>query len=79
MSQATSRCTVAGACPAAARAPGFEFAWIAAAVQRLADRWRRLQAVRELNRLGDRHLRDIGIVRGDIEAIVGEMISRRRR
>jgi uncharacterized protein YjiS (DUF1127 family) len=78
MSQATSRCTVAGACPAATRAPGFEFEWTAAAVRWAADRWNRIHAVRELNRLGDRHLRDIGIVRGDIEAIVDEMISRRR-
>ena len=79
MSQATSRCTVADVYrPQAKRAPGFEFEWITAAAHWAADRWHRLQAVRELNRLGDRHLRDIGIVRGDIEAIVDEMINRRR-
>lgn len=79
MAQATSRCTVAGSySPAAKRATGSEFEWIAAAVHWAADRWNRLQAVRELNRLGDRHLHDIGIVRGDIEGIVDEMISRRR-
>jgi uncharacterized protein YjiS (DUF1127 family) len=39
-------------------------------VIRFLRRWRRYnQSVRELSRLGDRELADIGITRGDIAAV----------
>lgn len=81
MSQATSRCTVAGPYrPPATPARDVAFGGFAAALRALVDHWQRVQAIRELNRLSDRHLRDIGIVaRADIETIADEMIRRRRR
>jgi len=39
------------------------FAWFAAALARLGRPRRRRGAIRELDRLGDRELRDIGIER----------------
>lgn len=81
MSQATSRATQAASAYRQARPlrdPGI--GGLAAPLHWLADQWRRLQAIRELNRLSDHHLRDIGIsARGDIEAIAEAMIRRRRR
>jgi uncharacterized protein YjiS (DUF1127 family) len=79
MNQATSRCTLAGAYRAPApAASGTAIGRLAAAVGWFVDQWRRTQAIRELNRLSDHHLRDIGIARADIEAVAEEMIRRRR-
>ena len=36
-------------------------------------------SVKELQRLGDRQLQDIGIERREIEALVDDMLARRRR
>ena len=36
-------------------------------------------AVKELQRLGDRQLQDIGVERHEIEALVDDMLARRRR
>jgi uncharacterized protein YjiS (DUF1127 family) len=63
----------------ATRAPGLP-AWgyvtrLAAAVARFARPRRRRAAIRDLHRLGDRALRDIGIGRGEIDAIVDEMMG----
>ena len=85
MSQATCLCA-----PPDARAPGrvrpatrtsglpawSYVAWLAAAVHRLARPRRRRAAIRDLHRLGDRELRDIGIDRGEIDSIVDEMMER---
>lgn len=81
MSQATSRATLTGAYRPSAT-PGFDlnFGRLTVPLRWLIDRRRRAQAIRELNRLSDRHLLDIGIAaRGDIEAIVEAMVRRRRR
>jgi uncharacterized protein YjiS (DUF1127 family) len=48
---------------------------LAAALDRLARYWRRRAAIRDLHRLGDRELRDIGIGRGEIDSIVDEMME----
>ena len=48
-------------------------AWLAAAFERLARPWRRRESIRELQRLSDRELHDIGIARGEIESIVDEL------
>ena len=53
-------------------------AWLAAARERLARPWRRRAAIRELVRLGDGALRDIGIERGEIEDVVDELMRTRR-
>jgi len=53
--------------------------WLAAALDRLARPWRRRAAIRELDRLGDRALRDIGIERGDVEAVVDELMKSSRK
>jgi uncharacterized protein YjiS (DUF1127 family) len=46
---------------------------LAAAVGRLALHWRRRASIRDLHRLGDCELRDIGIDRGGIDAIIDEL------
>jgi len=51
-------------------------AWLAAAFDRLARPWRRRESIRELHRLSDRELRDIGIARGEIEGVVNELMTR---
>jgi uncharacterized protein YjiS (DUF1127 family) len=73
MSYISSHCTVAGQRPAA-REPGLA----AAALLWLRDRWRHTQAIRDLSRLSDRHLEDIGISRADIADVATEMVRRRR-
>ncbi len=45
---------------------------------RLSDRARRLKAVNELENLSDRHLRDIGVERGQIGAIAEREIAKLR-
>ncbi|MGH6927019.1 MAG: DUF1127 domain-containing protein [Dongiaceae bacterium] len=81
MFQATSRATSAGAYRSPATpAPQSGFGGLTVPLHWLVDHWQRIQAIRELNRLSDRHLRDIGIAaRGDIDTIADEMIRRRRR
>jgi uncharacterized protein YjiS (DUF1127 family) len=81
MSQASSRATPAGAYrPTAKPVLDLSFGGLAAPLLWLIDQWRRVQVIRELNRLSDHHLRDIGIsARGDIETIAEAMIHRRRR
>jgi uncharacterized protein YjiS (DUF1127 family) len=44
-------------------------------VRRLADEWRRRAIIRELQRLDDRLLRDIGISRGEIEEFTDAMLT----
>lgn len=79
MSQASSRCTVAGAYPpVAARPRDLESGPFAAVFRRLMDQWRRTAVIRQLNRLSDHHLRDIGIERGEIESVAEDMVKRRR-
>ena len=84
MSQATCLCAppdarAPGRMLPATRAPGLPdrgyVARLAAAVDRLTLHWRRRTAIRDLRRLGDCELRDIGIDRGEIDAIVDEMME----
>ncbi len=82
MSQATtSRATLAGPYrPTAKSVLDLNLGGLAAPLLWLIDQWRRVQVIRELNRLSDHHLRDIGIsARGDIETIAEAMTRRRRR
>jgi len=84
MSQATCLCAppdarAPGRVRPSTRPPGLQ-AWgyvtrLAAAVGRLSRPRRRRAAIRDLHRLGDRALRDIGIDRGEIDAIVDEMME----
>jgi uncharacterized protein YjiS (DUF1127 family) len=66
----------------ATRTPGLPargyVAWLAAAIDRLTLHRRRRAAIRDLHRLCDCDLRDIGIERGEIDAIVDEMMEIRR-
>jgi uncharacterized protein YjiS (DUF1127 family) len=80
MSQVTSRATLAGTYrPPARPVRDPNLGGFAAPLRWLIDQWQRVQAIRELNRLSDHHLQDIGITaRGDIETIADEMIRRRR-
>jgi uncharacterized protein YjiS (DUF1127 family) len=78
MSQ-TSHATLAGAYRPSAQAAS-DLGGLTLSLRWLIDRWRRAQVIRELNRLSDHHLQDIGITaRGDIETIADAMIRRRRR
>jgi uncharacterized protein YjiS (DUF1127 family) len=79
MIRTTSRCapTSAHGTPAA-RAPA-RSGGIAGAFRWLTDEWRRAEAIRELNRLSDHHLKDIGIARADIESVAEVMIRRHNR
>lgn len=45
---------------------------------RLANWFRRGRAIDTLNGLSDRHLRDIGVARGDIETVIDREIGRYR-
>jgi uncharacterized protein YjiS (DUF1127 family) len=68
------RCTIAAyvrsAGPIAARLRLQGKTMILTNVLRFLRRWRRYnQSIRELSRLGDRELADIGISRGDIPAV----------
>jgi uncharacterized protein YjiS (DUF1127 family) len=84
MSQATCLSAPPDACAPgrvrpATRTPGLParryVARLAAAVDRLTVHWRRRTAIRDLHRLGDCDLRDIGIERGEIDAVVDEMME----
>jgi uncharacterized protein YjiS (DUF1127 family) len=44
-------------------------------LRRLVDQWRRPAIIRELQRLDDRLLRDIGISRGEIEEFTDAMLT----
>jgi uncharacterized protein YjiS (DUF1127 family) len=44
----------------------------------LQDEWRRGAVIRELNRLNDHYLDDIGINRNDIDSIADTMVKRLR-
>jgi uncharacterized protein YjiS (DUF1127 family) len=48
-------------------------------VRRLGDEWRRRAIIRELQRLDDRLLRDIGISRGEIEEFTDAMLTAHRQ
>jgi uncharacterized protein YjiS (DUF1127 family) len=86
MSQATT-CPVAppascmpagrGAAARAGRPDRRQITWFAAALDRLARPWRRGAAIRELQCLDDRALRDIGIERGEVDAVVDELMRGR--
>jgi uncharacterized protein YjiS (DUF1127 family) len=79
MTQATARCSAAGAYRAPTKPViALDVDRFTAALRWPINLWRRAQAIRQLSRLNDRHLQDIGIIRGDIEAIADEMIRRRR-
>jgi uncharacterized protein YjiS (DUF1127 family) len=80
MVEASSRCAVADSYHPPASTCDVPSGGFAALLRGLADRWERARAIRDLNRLSDRYLRDIGIAaRGDIETIADAMIRRRRR
>jgi uncharacterized protein YjiS (DUF1127 family) len=87
MSQATCHAAPLRACtPAVGRARARnalpaqrDLTGFAAALDRLARLWRRRAAIRELDRLSDRELRDIGIERGDVEAVVDELMTSSRK
>jgi len=88
MSQATCPCVPPGACTPGRGRPttlvsGLQAAhpatWLAAILDRLAAPWRRRTAIRDLHRLGDSDLRDIGIERGEIDSIVDDLMDRRLR
>jgi uncharacterized protein YjiS (DUF1127 family) len=81
MSEALSTCHPPAACSAApARAsqpltwPGR--AWFASARRWLAEGRRRRAAIRELQRMSDDQLRDIGIARDAIEEVVDTLMAR---
>jgi len=50
-----------------------------AAIRGFIDRSRRRQTIRELRKLGDHRLRDIGIEPGQVEAIADDMVRRLRQ
>jgi len=50
-----------------------DLAWAPALLRRLVRLWQRRAAVRELRRLSDRELRDLGIVRGQIEDVAAAL------
>lgn len=79
MAEAGSRCTVAGTYRAPSPARDDASGGFAALLRGLAERRERTRAIRALNRLGDRHLLDLGIARADIETIVDGLMHRRRR
>jgi uncharacterized protein YjiS (DUF1127 family) len=86
MSQAThcTRLGVGESVETGARGIGFQhLQWLGAAplvaaIHWLEDGWRRRQVIRELNRLDDRELRDIGFVRGEIEEVADAAVKRFR-
>lgn len=51
---------------------------LAWAPQMIADLWTRWLVIRELRRLNDHLLRDIGVARPDIEAFVDAALAERR-
>ena len=81
MVEASSCCTVAVAVVDRPPAPtrGIASGRFTALLRSLADQWERARVIRELRRLGDHHLQDIGIARADIEGIADAMIRRRQR
>jgi len=83
MSDAMSTCHPPAACsPAPTRVslplawPGR--AWFAAARRWFAEGRRRRAAIRELQRVSDGQLRDIGIARDEIEEVVDALMARGR-
>jgi uncharacterized protein YjiS (DUF1127 family) len=52
---------------------------VGSVMARLADGWHRQQAIRTLRALDDRQLRDLGIERGQIEAVADGLIVSQRR
>ena len=83
MSKTMSSCHPAATCSAApARAtlqliwPGR--AWFASARRWFAEGRRRRAAIRELQRVSDGQLRDIGIARDEIEEVVDALMARGR-
>ena len=55
------------------RPGGFPFL---AVVYDFADLWRRRAVIRQLDRLNDHYLRDIGISRGEIDAVADTLLQR---
>jgi uncharacterized protein YjiS (DUF1127 family) len=51
---------------------------VARPIRWLRQQWRRGAAIRELQRIDDRQLRDMGIDRNGIEAVIDELMRRDR-
>ena len=64
--------------PTMAGTSGGLLRWIAVLAQALVDHWERRAAIKALSQRDDRELRDIGLVRGQIEAAVGGAFHPRR-
>jgi uncharacterized protein YjiS (DUF1127 family) len=85
MSQATCHAAPPPACAAVRARPAAQaglparpaITWFGAALDRIARPWRRRAAIRELHRLSDRELSDIGVERGEVEAVVDELMRGR--
>ena len=65
----------AGTQPATSSPAGGLVRWIGALAHAVAARWERRAAIRALLARDDRELRDIGLVRSQIEAAVGGSYS----
>lgn len=87
MSEIASQCpaprgyspAAAGVADRGADRPGRRgVAFLSAAVRWLGDQWRRRAVIGELNRLNEHHLRDIGIERGEIDAVADTIVRRSR-
>ncbi len=63
--------TGAAACQAVDRVDGL----ITKGLDKLRTSWRRRRAIRELDRLSDRNLTDIGLHRGEIVSVVDRLIA----
>jgi uncharacterized protein YjiS (DUF1127 family) len=63
---------------AARRARPAAFHFFDNLLRRLVDQWHRPAIIRELQRLDDRLLRDIGIGRGEIEEFTDAMLTEHR-
>lgn len=63
---------------AAHRWPPLGWSRVVRPIRWLRQQWRRGAAIRELQRIDDRQLRDMGIDRNGIEAVIDELMRRDR-
>ena len=64
--------------PAVAGTSGGSIRWIGVLAQALLDHWARRTAIKMLSQRDDRELRDIGLLRSQIEAAVGGALNPHR-